>query len=125
MAVTEITPISISLNTAFTIGGTTGTAINTSNTMEIPYEKEKKLLIVILSAHNDTNATFAVGNMGVANGAGSLSTGTIGNGVLKGIIVTSDRLKQKTGAGSSARKGILNISWATNSAGYLAAYQIP
>lgn len=124
MAYTEITPSSVSLDTAFTIGGTTGTAINASNTMEIPYPKQGKLLIVILSSHNDTAPTFAAG-YGVAKGLGSYTPSAIASGVLNGFVVSSDRLVTKVGSGSNTLKGVLSVTWAANSAGYLAAYYLP
>ena len=124
MAYTEITPSVVSLDTAFAIGGTTGTAINASNTMEIPYPKQGRLLIVILSSHNDTAPTFAAG-YGVAKGLGALSVGAIASGSLRGLVLSSDRLVTATGSGSSALKGCLSVTWAANSAGYLAAYYLP
>jgi hypothetical protein len=124
MAVTEITPITVTKDTIFNVVGTTGVAINAANEMEIPYPKEGRLMIVILSAHNDTNATFKAG-FGVAAGLGTLATGTIANAAARGIIVSSDRLKVGKGLGTNAIRGVLEISWATNSAGYLAAYYLP
>lgn len=124
MAYTEITPSTVSLDTAFTIGGTSGTAINASNTMEIPYPKQGKLLIVILSSHNDTAPTFAAG-YGVAKGLGALTASAIASGVLNGFVLSSDRLVTKVGSGSNTLKGVLSVTWAANSAGYLAAYYLP
>lgn len=124
MAYTEITPSTVSLDTAFTIGGTSGTAINASNTMEIPYPKQGKLLIVILSSNNATQPTFAAG-YGVAKGLGALTPDAIASGVLNGFVVSSDRLVTKVGSGSNTLKGVLSVTWAASSAGYLAAYYLP
>ena len=124
MAYTEITPTTVSLDTLFTIGGTSGTAINTSNTMEIPYPKQGKLLIVILSSNNATAPTFAAG-YGVASGLGDLTMTAVASGVLNGYVLSSDRVVTATGDGTNAFKGCLNVSWATSSAGYLAAYYLP
>jgi hypothetical protein len=122
MAITEITPTAVSLDTLFTIGGTTGTAINAANTMEIPYPKQGKLLVVILSSNAATAPTFTKG-YGVAGKA--LTMTAVGSGVLNGYIFSSDRVVVKTGDGSSAFKGCLQITWAGSSAGYLAAYYLP
>lgn len=124
MAITEITPATVSLDTAFVIGGTAGTAINASNSMEIPYPKQGRLLIVILSAHNDTAPTFVAG-FGVAAGLGTYTPTAIGSGVLQGFVLSSDRLMVAVGDGTNALKGCLQLSWAANSAGYLAAYYLP
>lgn len=124
MAITEITPTAVSLDTLFTIGGTTGTAINAADTMEIPYPKQGHLLVVILSSNNATAPTFTAG-YGVAAGLGNLTMTAVANGVLNGYVFSSDRLLVKTGDGASALKGCLQIAWAASSAGYLAAYYLP
>ena len=122
MAITEIVPATVSLDTLFTIGGTTGTAINAANTMEIPYPKQGKLLVVILSSNNATAPTFTAG-YGVAGKA--LTMTAVANGVLNGYVFSSDRVVVATGDGASALKGCLQIAWAGSSAGYLAAYYLP
>ena len=124
MAYTEITPTSVSLDTAFTVGGTSGTAINASNTMEIPYPKQGRLLIIILSSNNATQPIFAAG-YGVASGLGALEPDAITSGVLNGFVLSSDRLVNKVGSGTNTLKGILSVTWEASSAGYLAAYYLP
>lgn len=124
MAVTEITPTSLSLDTAQAITQGTGTAINDSNTMEIQYPKQGKLLILIDSDHADTAATFSAGDAGVAVGLGDLEV-AVGDTAMKAVIVSSDRLLQDVGLGTNTLPGVLEISWATNSAGYVQAYYLP
>lgn len=121
MAVTEITPTTATLDTAITFTQGAGTAINTANTMEIPYPKQGKLLIVIDSDHADTEAVLTAG-YGVAGAAGSLA---VGNAACAGFIVSSDKNVIAVGDGASAFKGCVQITWATNSAGYLRAYYLP
>jgi hypothetical protein len=124
MAITEITPSSITLDTLFVVGGTEGTAINTSNTMEIPYPKQGKLMIIIISSNSNTSPIFTAG-FGVSAGKGSLTMTAITSGALNGYIFSSDRLAVATGDGASAIRGCLQITWAASSAGYLKAYYLP
>lgn len=124
MAVTEITPTDISLDTAQAFTQGTGTAINESNTMEIPYPKQGKLLILIDSDHADTEATFTASDFGVAKGLGDLAV-AIGDTAMKAVILSSDRLLQSKGDGDNTIAGVLEISWATNSAGFVQAYNLP
>ena len=49
----------------------------------------------------------------------------VASGVLNGYVLSSDRVVTATGDGTNAFKGCLNVSWATSSAGYLAAYYLP
>lgn len=123
MAVTEITPTQASLDTAFALSQGAGTAINAANTMEIPYPKQGKLLIVIDSDHADTAATFSAG-FGVSAGLGALTV-AVGNAAQSGVVLSSDRLKVLKGDGASALGGVLQIAWAANSAGFVRAYYLP
>lgn len=116
MAETTITPTTMSKDTAITLTQGAGTAIVDTNTMAIDYKKDGKLLIVIDSDHADTVATFAVSDFGVASGLG-VQTLAVGSGVQKGIIISSDRHKQSDGD--------IIISWATNSAGFVRAFELP
>ena len=122
MAITEIVPATVSLDTLFVVGGTAGTAINAANTMEIPYPKQGKLLVVILSSDAATAPTFTAG-YGVAGKA--LTMTAVASGALNGYVFSSDRVVVATGIGASALKGCLQIAWAGSSAGYLAAYYLP
>ena len=122
MAITEITPATVSLDTLFVVGGTAGTAIADTDTMEIPYPKQGKLLVVILSSDAATAPTFTAG-YGVAGKA--LTMTAVGSGVLNGYIFSSDRVVVATGDGATPLKGCLQITWAGSSAGYLAAYYLP
>ena len=72
MAVTTITPTAIALDTDVVISQGAGTAINTSNTMEIAYPKQGKLLIIVDSDHASTAAVFTAG-VGVAKDLGALT----------------------------------------------------
>jgi hypothetical protein len=121
MAITEITPTTVTLDTGFTLTQGAGTAINTSNTMEIPYPKQGKLLITIDSDHADTEAVLSAG-YGVAGAAGSLA---VGNTIIQGFIISSDKNVIAVGDGASAFKGCVQITWATNSAGYIRAFYLP
>lgn len=126
MAVTEITPTQVVLDTAFSLSqGNVGspTAINAANTMEFPYPKQGKLLLVIDSDHADTAATFSAG-FGVAKGLGTLTV-AVADTTQSGVIVSSDRLKVATGADTTPLKGVLQIAWAANSAGYVKAFYLP
>lgn len=122
MAVTEITPTTVSLDTGFTMTQGAGTAINTSNTMEIPYPKQGHLLVTIDSDHADTEAQFTAG-YGVSSGVAL--TAAVGNTIIQGFIFSSDKALVAVGDGSSAFKGCLQITWAANSAGYIRAFYLP
>ena len=100
MAITEITPSAVSLDTGFVLTTGAGTAINTSNTMEFAYPKQGHLLITIDSNHASTSASFTAG-YGVAAGLGSLAC-AVGDTVMQGFVFSSDRLLVATGAGASA-----------------------
>jgi hypothetical protein len=123
MAVTEITPTAVVLDTAFALSQGAGTAINAANEMEIPYPKQGKLLIVIDSDHADTAATLKAG-FGVAKGLGALTV-SVADTAQSGIVVSSDRLKVATGLGTNTLKGIIELDWAANSAGFVRAYYLP
>lgn len=121
MAVTEITPTTVKLDTGFTVTAGAGTAIDTGNTMEIPYPKQGKLLIVIDSDNAATNAVLSAG-YGVAGAAGSLA---VANTATQGFIISSDKNVIAVGDGSSEFKGCVQITWATSSAGFLSAFYLP
>ena len=125
MAVTEITPTALVKGT--TEGVVTqgaGTAINTANTMEILYPKEGKLLLWVDSDHASTAAVISAGDAGVAKGLGA-TTWAVGNTVAEIFLPDSDRHLIATGDGASAFKGCIEISWATDSAGFLRAFYLP
>lgn len=124
MAVTEITPTQMSLDTAITITAGAGTAINDANTMEFPYPKQGKLLIIIDSDHADTAATFTASDFGPNKGLGALSV-AVGSGLMKAVIVDSARLNQDVGDGANSLRNVLEVSWASNSAGFVRAFYLP
>jgi uncharacterized protein with LGFP repeats len=124
MAVTEITPTQMSLDTAITITAGAGTAIVAANTMEFAYPKHGKLLIIIDSDHADTAATFTASDYGINAGLGSLEV-AVGNGLMKAVIVDSARLNQSVGSGANTLPNVLEVSWAANSAGFVRAFYLP
>lgn len=127
MAITEITPTALVKGT--TEGVVTqgaGTAINVADTMEILYPKEGKLLLWVDSDHASTAAVISAGDSGVATGTNlGAKTWAIGNAVAEIFLPDSDRHLKKTGAGASAFKGCIEISWVTDSAGYVRAFYLP
>lgn len=125
MAVTEVTPTSLVKGvTEGVVTQGAGEAINTANTIEILYPKEGKLLLVVDSDHASTAAVISAGDSGVATGLGAY-TWAVGNGVSEIFLPDSDRHLLKKGDGSSAFRGCIEISWATDSAGYLRAFYLP
>lgn len=124
MAVTEITPTTFAMETDVVATGAGGTAINPSNSMEMLYPKQGKLLLMILSAHANTAAYIAAGDVGVAVGLGAY-TWAVGNAVYEMLIVDSDRHVIATGSGSSAFKGCISITWHADAAGYIRAWYLP
>lgn len=124
MAVTEITPTSLVPGTEQVISQGAGTAINASNTIEIVYPKEGKLLLIVDSDHADTAAVISAGDSGVAAGLGAL-TWAVADTTQEMLVVNSDRHLIATGSGASTLKGIIEISWAANSAGYIRAFYLP
>ena len=125
MAITEITPTALVKGvTEGVVTQGAGTAINTADTMEIKYPKEGKLLLWVDSDHADTAAVISAGDSGVAIGLGA-KTFAVGNTVAEIFLPDSDRHLKKTGLGASAWKGIIEISWVTNSAGFVRAFYLP
>jgi len=112
MSETTITPTQMVAGTEIVVTAGVGTAINTANTMVIAYPKNGKLILYCDSNHTDTAATFTAG-VGVSAGLGTF-TWSVGNGVAEMIMLDSDRLVDADGN--------LEITWAANSAGFLAAW---
>lgn len=115
MAETTITVNAITPGTEIVVTPGIGTAINTANTMLIPYVKNRKLILYIDSNHASTSASFAAGD-GVSKDLGAFAW-AVGNGVSEMMCLDSDRLVNSSGN--------LIISWATDSAGFLAAWSLP
>ena len=112
MGETTITPTQMVAGTAIVVTPGVGTAISTSNTMVIAYPKQGKLLLYLDSNHDDTEATFSAG-VGVSAGLGSFAW-AVADTVTAQMMLDSDRLVDEDGN--------LEITWATNSAGFLAAW---
>ena len=114
MGETTVTPTEMVAGTAIvvTTDGSIGTAISDSDTMVIAYPKQGKLILRIDSDHTDTEATFSAG-VGVSAGLGSFAW-AVGDTVTQMLMLDSDRLVDGDGN--------LEITWATNSAGYLGAW---
>ena len=115
MAETAITPTQMVAGIAIVVTPGIGTAINTSNTMHIPYPQQGKLLIYIDSNHASTSASMAAGD-GVSAGLGA-QTVAVGDTVSAMFVVDSDRVVDSDGE--------VVITWATDSAGFLAAWYLP
>jgi len=125
MAITEVTPTALVKGvTEGLVSQGAGTAINTADTIEILYPKEGKLLLWIDSDHASTAAIISAGDSGVAVGLGA-KTFAVGNTVAEIFLPDSDRHLKKVGLGASAFKGCIEISWATDSAGFLRAFYLP
>jgi hypothetical protein len=112
MAETTITPTAMTAGTAIVVTAGIGTAIDTANTMIVAYPKQGKLILYCDSNHADTAATFTAG-VGVSAGLGSFEW-AVGDTVAQMIMLDSDRLVDEDGN--------LEITWATNSAGFLTAW---
>ncbi len=115
MAITVITPTQLTAGTEFVVTAGVGTAINTENTMSIAYPKQGKLLLYIDSNHASTSASFAAGD-GVSKDLGAFAW-AVGDTVAEMMVLDSDRLVYSSGN--------LVITWATDSAGFLAAWYMP
>ena len=112
MAETVITVNQMVAGTEIVVTPGIGTAINTANTMVIAYPKQGKLVLYIDSNHASTAAVFTAG-VGVSSGKGAF-TWTIADTVTEMMMLDSDRLVDADGN--------LEITWATDSAGFLAAW---
>lgn len=115
MAIQTITPTDLAFNTGQVITQGSGTAIVAADTTRIAYPKEGKLLIIVSSTHANTAATFAASDVFTASGKGTTAL-AVGNGVMKGIILESDRHKQNG--------GYLQATWHADSAGFIQAYNL-
>ncbi|KKK54075.1 hypothetical protein LCGC14_3088380 [marine sediment metagenome] len=112
MGETTITPTQMVAGTEIVVTAGIGTAINTANTMVIAYPKQGKLILYIDSNHANTAAVFTAG-VGVSSGLGT-QTWSVGDTVAEMMMFDSDRLVDSDGN--------LEITWAANSAGFLAAW---
>lgn len=116
MATVAITPVQLSADTGVVITQGAGTAIVEANTNTIAYPKEGKLLLLVDSDHADTALTVAAG-FGVNAGQGTVSY-AVGNTIQHLIVVgNSAQLKNAD--------GLISITYATNSAGYVRAFYLP
>ena len=112
MSETTITPTQMVAGTAIVVTPGVGTAINDAETMSIAYPKQGKLILYIDSDAAQTVATFTAG-VGVSSGKGS-STLAVGNTVTSMVMFDSDRHVDADGD--------LEITWASSSAGFVAAW---
>jgi len=115
MAETTITPAQMVAGTQIAVTPGVGTAINTANTMHIAYPQQGKLLIYIDSNHASTSASMAAGD-GVSKDLGA-QTVAVGDTVTAMFVVDSDRVVDSDGE--------VVITWATDSAGFCAAWYLP
>lgn len=117
MGITVIVPTLMVKDESDEITAGVGTAINTGNTMTILYPKNGKLLIVIDSNHADTAATVAISDYFTGEGQGTKTIAVPDTEIHMFIVGDSARYKTKA--------GIISISWAANSAGFLHAFDLP
>ena len=117
MAITVITPTLMVKDEVDVITAGVGTAIDDSNTMTITYPKNGKLLVIIDSNHASTVATIGISDYFTGKGQGT-KTMTVADTAMSMMII-GDSARYKTKA------GLISISWATNSAGFLHAYYLP
>ena len=113
-----LTPTVLTANTAQVITAATGTAIVAEATDTIVYPKDGILIIKIESSHASTSASVAASDFGVAAGQGAV-TYAVASGVSSLFVVgSSSRLIQADGTG-------ISLTWATSSAGYITALNVP
>ena len=117
MADTVITPTQMTSNTGVVVTPGAGTAINPANTMTIAYPKDGDLLITIDSDHADTTATLAVSDYAVSKGIGT-TTFAVGDTV-EHLIVIGESSRYRLDDGN------VELTWATNSAGFVTAWYLP
>lgn len=115
MATVAITATSLVKNTEQAVTQGAGTAIVEANTNKVLYPKEGKLLLWVDSDHADTALVIGAGDF-VAAGKGSL-TWEIGDTTAEILIVEGDRFKDSD--------GYISWTYATNSAGYVRAFNLP
>ena len=113
MGETTITVTQMVAGTEIVVTAGIGTAINTGNTMVIPYPKQGRLILYIDSNHADTAAVFTAG-VGVSSALGTF-TWSVADTVAEMIMLDSDRLVNGDGD--------LEITWSANSAGFWAAWK--
>lgn len=114
MAITVITPTRMTSDTAIVVTAGIGTAINTSNSMTVAFPKDGELLIYIDSNHADTAATIAAGF-----GVDAQTTLYEVDDTVASMFIVGSSAKNKSSG------GLISITWAANSAGFLAAFYLP
>ena len=117
MAITVITPTLMVKDEADDITAGVGTAINTANSMTIAYALNQRVLIVIDSNHADTAAIIGVSDYFTGKGQGTKTIAVADTKISMFIVGDSARYKTKA--------GLISITWATNSAGFLHAFLLP
>jgi len=119
MAETTITPTLLTKagSDGVVITPGAGTAINTANTMIVAYPKNSKLLLTIDSNHADTVATIAASDFAIEAGLGAV-TYAVGDTV-EHLLVVPDQARVRKADGN------IDITWATNSAGFVTAWYLP
>ena len=116
MAVVALTPVQLDYNDGSAITQGAGTAIVAANTNTIVVPRNGKLLVFVDSDHANTAATFAAGGFNSA-GQGSVAF-AVANGVSELFVVgETSRLKNSS--------GLLSVSWAAGSAGFIRVFQLP
>ena len=117
MAITALTPTRLVSMTGVVVTPGAGTAINTSNSMTIPYPKDGELLITMDSNHADTAATIAASDYAVSAGLAP-TTLAVGD-TEEHLFVVGESAKYKKA------DGLISITWAANSAGFITTWYLP
>lgn len=114
MATVALTPVQLVSDTGVVITQGAGTAIVAANTNTIAYPKDGNLIILIDSDHADTAATLAAG-FGID---AQTETYAVGDTIQHMIVVgASTKFKNVS--------GLLSMTWAANSAGFIRCYYVP
>lgn len=117
MAEVRITPTQIVKNTEQVVTQGAGTAIVQANNNVIAFPKNGKLLLWVDSDHASTALTIDASTWAIEKGLGDL-VWAIGDTVAEILVI-----------GDSARfvnaDGDINITYATNSAGFIRAFYLP
>lgn len=117
MAIVRITPTALAVNVEQAVTQGAGTAIVSADTNKIAILKNKKILLWVDSDHANTALTIKKSTWATEKGFGDL-VWAIGNTIAEILVV-----------GDSARfanaDGDLEMTWHTDSAGFIRAYYLP
>lgn len=119
MAVTLVTPVALVKDTmSADIPDASGTAINSADTMEIPYPQEGKLLIILNNTFAGAkNFIFSVTDEPfVQHDLGALTL-SLAQADIRFIVLSSDRFKRKDGN--------IELSFEAATTGFVKAFYIP